>query len=390
MSGVLQIADTALLIDDLEKKKEFSTFVVGQRSHALLQFLAQEAPEMANQVLTRATRLSIYPDTKGNRSALTATQTNHDIVMPCEESLRPILAQTGLRLLDAESQGLLEPFLELAHVHAAGLEELVVVLQKRPALSDATVETIQKVLVGRRGELAKLFPVANTPDGPVNAMLNSLPLWKTRGGKIVCAAEVVEPGAAEMLDDKTPEREELEGRTVTEEVYKRLKSLAPMMVPLPRSKFFAYLVDKMAQDGKPLSEQPRFLSSVGRVSKVCALVAEVSEHLPRVDAAGKLRFSTLYHADASTHEVLAGLPVTSQLLHPEFESTVLSETAKKKDQGPFNPFTNLFKRFMATPQTLAPSGSFPAARVLLALLDQKFDDKRRSAFYRWMEEHERD
>src|SRR5262249_28249388 len=146
-----------------------------------------------------------------------------------------------------------------------------------------------------------------------------LPIWKTTGSRILPASKVLAFVAdSDLIPEASPEFVELQSICIDALQRDRLKTLMPMFSPVKFSTFLSGLVRTKAKDGVELKSQVQFLSTVERVSRVCALLEEEEndQPLPRVNAMNCLSFSQLYVTDASTYELLDGTTAQKELLHP--------------------------------------------------------------------------
>jgi len=403
--SALAIADTAALIADLEKPQRSSLIPDRQSLRQLLSYLASEADSIAGSALARLTKLPIFPDQKGAYGTLPSRNSpdTPSTVRPCEASVRPLLSQAGLRLLDADIESVIKPVLDQVHTPYAGLEELIEYLTKCPVLPDNVIEPLQKMLVDRKPELIRLYPVSNEPGQPVaNLVLNSLPMWRARSGNLLPAREVVAQGAEEIVGQGTAEGAFLNQRSLDDQSFQRLRALAPLVGPKSCELFICELVRRVALDKQPLSAQPLFLSSVERVNQINSLIARLPDIEPvYVDASDHLRLVPLCYADPSTYALLQQLPVLDELLHPDFQQIVVQRTRVLQAQPGFSKhvqsITGFFKRFTgggtatvddsAPPSVALDCQPFPPHRTIAAL-GAALEEKRHARFYAWLEANE--
>ncbi|MCA8922165.1 MAG: hypothetical protein KDD82_10180 [Planctomycetes bacterium] len=340
----LSAVDVEVLVDDLAgiadelagqlPGAELPLIRSRERLDVLLEYLAQQVAHLSVEHVLVCAQLPLFPDEAGRLGEL-ALEPHELGVLVASETVRPHLAALGARLLDLDAQRRLKPFLETAKVAPAGVKVLVEAVAGKGELpADYPLEALHQLLVEQRVALGEAFPL-QLREGrpPANPLLCRLCVWPTVAGPAAAADQLIEPSALlPLCDPGTPERAALDAVRVTESVWERLEALAPLVQPAKPVRFLLGLVEERAEPRAPLSEQPRFLSTLERVRGVAeillagslgasdasavATLAQVG--LPVVDARERLRLSALRRADAETLALLEGLELSGEVVHPRF------------------------------------------------------------------------
>lgn len=273
--------------------------------------LAARADDLTTAELRAALRLPIYADTRGRRGPLQGPHA----VRAAAPRYAALLDLSGERVMRPETLVELAPLLEAAGVAPAGLPALVARLDaldpvppggaRAPIQADAHLDALQRCLVEEREALAQTAS---------SARISRLPIWRTRSGAIVGAAAALDPTRLSELLPELRGDGALLGRCLHPEDLVRAKALGPLIA---------------------LAERPR------------------------ADATGRLRLEALWVADRATHELVAGLPLQGELLHPDLP-----------------------------PDDAERGRRVPPPRVLEAVSRRALDADRRALFYAWLVDHE--
>ncbi len=343
------LADLADLAGDLDGKDPARERLplVGDRDGlvALLTLLAEEAGTLSSNDLERGVRLPLYPDTTGRLGPLGDPRRppSPRVVYACDPDVRPVAAAAGLRILDPGLEGAVACLRRAAGVPAGdvrlavralrALEPLAPGVPPSPSQEAEALVRAQELLVAHRDALLGRYPPEARADGPACSPMISAPaLWRTAAGGVVPAAAIVDAAPlASLFEPGTPEREEAEGRRLAPEDAGRFAALAPLVAARPATRFLRECVERRGLVGRPLSDQPRFLSSAGRVAAVATFLLRESEPaaesapapaVPLADAKGNLRTGTLHRADPLARALVAGLPLESDLVHEGVEQAL--------------------------------------------------------------------
>ncbi len=400
----LKLADASALIDDLaglgdaladRDPSQTRLPLIGDRAglDATLAFLAASTPRLVRASLERAAGLKIYPDQRGRLGPLCGKDLDPRAVQPCQEVVRPLLDAAGYRALDPKAQALALPLLEAAGATMAGVVTVVAVLSAlkpapsgapaAPLQAPALLDRVQRLLIDGREALAARFSPAPRPGlPPANPELQALNIWRTVGGAVVCAADVVDAERLlELTEPGSPARAAVDARRLDPDARARLEALRPLMAPGSEAGLARALVANFARPLRPLSEQPGALSSIHKIASLLAILcpddqAPPPEVCPLVDAVGRLRLDRLQRADADALALVEGLGCHADLLHPSL--------------GPLPPALDRALKVLAPWEILialegdAPEGAGLADHPVLS------SPARRAAFYRWLVARERD
>lgn len=194
-------------------------------------------------------------------------------------------------LLEPEFSGLLpgveEPPAELKEQ----AEELAAAALKRPAgAAEALIYYAQNPERFSLQQLQQLLAQL-ARQGYQGPELNRLPLWPSLSGRRLTAEEVVDLKSLRGLMD-TQDWELLPSAW---------SSFNSLLSPRPGSELLKLRLNREARPGRPLREQPDFLSTPERVQAV----AERLDGLPLVDGLGCLRQQPLLHCDPQSMSLLS-------------------------------------------------------------------------------------
>jgi len=381
-------ASPETLAYDLETDLEFDSRELThpeQGYKPLLSYVSKRVDKMTKPLLLRFTAMNIYPDTTGNTGILPIEKTDRsaNYVFPSVGVMRRILTATGVRLLNDEIQGIIRPLMLAAKVQEASLELLVDWLSNNAISDEETLDQIQDLFLTRKFELTELYPPGDRVSKP-NQTLNKLRIWKTLGDNVVGADEIMGGNLADIFEKGTSEFSELQKACLKPAALKRLQGLAPLMIPISSETFLADLIKKSAKPDQPLSEQPYFLSSVKRVTRLYEIVGNRNKiDLPSVDAAGNLTFAKLHYTDADTMALLSGLPTTKEILHPEL--TAYFELGKEEPSKMGNIRSQVAKLWSKMISTRGFDDFEPLPPLMvIGALPKDMDGNRRGRFYRWL------
>ncbi|MFN8610273.1 MAG: ATP-binding protein [Vulcanimicrobiota bacterium] len=238
-------------------------------SEEILHYLASRAGELSR---AQAETLLSLPLFAGHRLGPLGLTGCFSLVLPEFSGLLPGVQEPPDRLKGAAEE------LAAAALHkpAGPAEALAYYAQSPERFSQAELEKL----------LAQL--AAQAYQGPE---LNRLPLWPTLGGRRLCADEVVDLQPLRQLMDVRPwQLSPLAWASFTR-----------LLKPRPGLDLLRLRLAHEAQMGRPLSEQPDFLSSPEKVQAV----AERLDGLPLVDGLGCLRQEPLQYCDGQTMDLLA-------------------------------------------------------------------------------------
>jgi hypothetical protein len=271
------------LLDDLACTKP-------EPDHArqLVAYLASRAGELSRAEAQRCLALPLFPDRPlGGRELLPGLTT----VWLVEESLQPLLRESGWLLLDPSLRADAEELMAAALRQPAGIREVLDLYSRLGALGNWLPGASLRLLEAP-ALLRLLACLQHHPEALVGyTEFDQLPIWPTGSGGRLAAGEVVDLTPLRSVLDCEP----LQLLEAAWECYQKLR-----LKPLDGLDYLRQRVKQEAREGLALSEQPEFLCSPERVQRV----AELLDGPPLLDGNGCLRLQSLLGCDSLTASLL--------------------------------------------------------------------------------------
>lgn len=340
----------------------------------ILHHLSGEIGSLTRATVEKLAALPLFPHPTGILGALGASlEETEGRVFAVHEAFRGVFDAAGIALLHDGVQRLIAPLLEALARRPLGLEALLARLATLETVDAAgeprgmqgarVLAEVHALLVENKARLVRSAQA-------VDVELDALPIWPTVGGAVVSASgALVSAGLEAVIAEGTPEHERLLSVLVTPAATDVFNALSVYFDARDVSEVVWDLVEALSKPGEPLGVQPRFLASLDALRQVIELLAQEKHEgqLPLAAADSTLQTGELWGADATTAALVAGLPVSARLLHPELWDAV--------EAG----FKDACER--VEPQVILQA---------LNAGDALGSAERRAQFYAWLQSHERE